>query len=362
MLTAALFGIAHAVVDAATVTAVLRTSHARSLSPEAGFAVVVGYDLFAFGSQVILGWLTDRYTTPKYAILVGLGLTLLSLGLYPMNAPLTVACAGIGNALFHLGAGATVLRGGLERAAPAGVFVAPGALGLAFGMAYGARPKPGPIWPLVVLVTIALVAVTFYRGLSVSKSPKFDRIAPAPCSWNGPAQLAIGLLLLSIVVRSLVGFSAARGYARTELLVLGIPLCAFFGKLLGGIVADRLGWLETSGAALLLSIPLIALAPAVPWLLCGLLLFQMTMPVTLTAVARLLPDRLATAFGWTCLALIVGALPTMFPAGSPLCTRSLLGVWIAVGVVSLYAGLRILGIPHRRFVVPIWSVKAEMKS
>jgi MFS transporter, FSR family, fosmidomycin resistance protein len=362
MLTAVLFGIAHAVVDASTVTAILRTSHVRPLSPEVGFAVVVGYDLIAFGSQVIFGWLTDRFTTPKVAALVGLGLTLLSLGLFPISAPLTVGCAGIGNALFHLGAGASVLRGGLERAAPAGLFVAPGALGLAFGMSYGARPQPGPVWPLVMLIMVALVAVSSYSGLGASKSPSLDRVSPTGHPRNRYAELAIGLLLLSIVVRSLVGMSAARGYARSELLAIGIPLCAFVGKLLGGMVADQLGWIETSVVALLLSIPLIALAPAVPWLLCGLLVFQMTMPVTLTAVARLLPDRLATAFGWTCLALIVGALPTMFAAGNPLCARWLLGVWIAVGAVSLYAGLRLLGIPQRRFVIPTLSVKAEMRS
>jgi Na+/H+ antiporter NhaD/arsenite permease-like protein len=40
-----------------------------------------------------------------------------------------------------------------------------------------------------------------------------------------------------------------------------------------------------------------------------MLLFQMTMPVTLTAVHRLLPKRPAFSFGLTCLALIIGAAP-----------------------------------------------------
>jgi FSR family fosmidomycin resistance protein-like MFS transporter len=151
------------------------------------------------------------------------------------------------------------------------------------------------------------------------------------------------------MVRSLVGMSAARGYARSELLLLGIPGAAFLGKSLGGFIADRLGWIEASVLALLASIPLIASAPPTLWLLLGLFLFQMTMPVTLTAVARLLPRQLATAFGWTCLALIIGALPTMMPFGNPLCERRLLSLWIVIGTVCVFFGLRLLGVQRRHF-------------
>jgi FSR family fosmidomycin resistance protein-like MFS transporter len=122
-----------------------------------------------------------------------------------------------------------------------------------------------------------------------------------------------------------------------------------------------LGWIETSIAALLLSLAPIALHASTAWLLIGLFTFQLTMPVTLTAVARLLPDRLATAFGWTCLALLIGALPTMFPFGSVLCARPLLGIWIAIGTVSVYAGLRLLGI-ELRLLAPSIHLNMEMKS
>jgi len=154
----------------------------------------------------------------------------------------------------------------------------------------------------------------------------------------------VALLLVSVTVRSLVGLSAARGYSRTELLIIGLPVAAFLGKSVGGFLADRLGWLETSVAALLISIPFISLSPPALWLLFGLFLFQMTMPVTLTAVAQLMPNHLATALGWTCLALIIGALPTMFPFGNPLCVRSLLAVWIVFGTACLALGLHLLGV------------------
>ncbi len=140
-----------------------------------------------------------------------------------------------------------MLRGNLERAAPSGVFVAPGALGLAFGIAYGALPVRGPTWPLLALVAFALVAALRYRDVEIHSSDK-RRIKPAARfdAW------AIGLLLVSIAVRSLVGMSAAKGYPRTDLLVIGLPVSAFLGKCMGGYLADCLGWTETSVGALLL--------------------------------------------------------------------------------------------------------------
>jgi MFS transporter, FSR family, fosmidomycin resistance protein len=338
-------GGAHAIVDASTVTAIFRSTHLSQVAPEAAWGIVLAYDVIAFGSQALLGWCTDRFASPRLATLSGLVLTTLAVVSCSSSLIATLACAGIGNALFHLGAGANVLRGGLESSAPAGVFVAPGAIGLAFGIYYGSRL--GPVWPLLALALVALAGLSCCRFNAAPHDipPKETVAFRAPRSAN----LAMVLLLASIMVRSLVGMSAAKGYPRSELLLLGIPGAAFLGKSLGGFIADRLGWLETSVAALLISIPLIASAPPALALLLGLFFFQMTMPVTLTAVARLLPQRLATAFGWTCLALIAGALPTMLPFGKPLCVRWLLSWWILGGTVCVFFGLRLSGVQRRLF-------------
>jgi len=156
------------------------------------------------------------------------------------------------------------------------------------------------------------------------------------------------LLLVSIAVRSLVGLTAARGYQRSDWLVVGIPVAGFLGKSLGGVVADRFGWIRTTVTVLLVSAPLVA----VPWshpviLLAGLLAFQMTMPVTLVTVARLMPNRLGTAFGWTCFALALGSLPAMFDWGGVLSARPMLFGWILVAAVAVFAGLTLAEVGDR---------------
>jgi FSR family fosmidomycin resistance protein-like MFS transporter len=148
------------------------------------------------------------------------------------------------------------------------------------------------------------------------------------------------LLLTSVAVRSLVGLSASRGYPRDTWLLLGLPLAAALGKGVGGFLADRWGWVRTTVTALLVAVPLVAVQYPHPLpLLAGLLVFQTTMPVTLVAVARLLPGRPGTAFGLPCLALAVGALPTMTAWGAGLCVRPVLGCWVLTATVATWAGL-----------------------
>lgn len=355
-------GVVHCLVDATTVTVVMRAANIHDFSPSNAFALVLAYDVIAFGSQVLLGALADRSQWRGIAARVGLAFCVLAALALQGQPLLATLCAGLGNALFHVGAGALVLSRGVTTSAASGLFVAPGALGLAFGITYGALPDMGPVWPLPLLVMLGLAATwRLTRGqANASQSPP----AAAQFKWDRRSRLfiaAFALLLVSVAIRSLVGFSAARGLPKSTALVIGIPLAAFLGKGLGGLLADRLGWLESSVFALLLSIPCLAIGfRQVPLLLLGLCLFQMTMPVTLTAAARLMPHRLGTAFGWTCLALIVGALPTMFRGTAFLCTRPLLAVWIIVACAAVGGALTIMGVPSWLRPKPLLSSRGTL--
>ncbi|MBN1609836.1 MAG: hypothetical protein JW940_24600 [Polyangiaceae bacterium] len=357
---ALVFGLVHALVDATTVSVVLRSTRTTEVTRQLAFVLVVGYDWIAFATQPLWGYLMDRWATPRSARAIGLGLCLASVpacGLAPLAA---MVLAGLGNAVFHLGAGAAVLRLGLSRTLPSALYVAPGALGLGFGVIYGKDVTLGPVWPLAVVLalgTVLAVAVSDPPPVSAASAarsgPPETKTAratpgPTPSVHERVGRWALVLLLVSIVVRSLVGMSASRGYPKGAWLIFGLPVAAFLGKAIGGFVADRWGWLETSVVALLFCAPFIGVPHEHPaLLLAGLVAFQMTMPVTLVAVARLMPTRLGTAFGWTCLALVVGSAPPMFAWGRPLCDRSALLVWIGIGVTAVYFGLRFAAIGRR---------------
>jgi MFS transporter, FSR family, fosmidomycin resistance protein len=152
--------------------------------------------------------------------------------------------------------------------------------------------------------------------------------------------------MLSIAIRSTVGMGDSWQLPKSTTLLIGIPVAAFAGKALGGWLSDRLGWIAVSVVALLASAPLIAWGGAHLYvLLAGLLLFQMTMPVTLAATARAVPGKPATAFGLTTLALVAGALPTFFPWGKAWYGNTLFVILIGLSASAVYTALRLLGRP-----------------
>jgi FSR family fosmidomycin resistance protein-like MFS transporter len=333
----AIYGVIHALVDAACVAAVVRASHRSDVGDLGAFWTVAGYDLLAFGLQFPLGLLVDRLRLARFSMILGTAMAAVVLAPGPLAPLATLVVAGLGNALFHLGAGGLVLRSSGGRAAPAGVFVAPGALGLGLGLWMG-RTGRGSTFPIYVALAFAVIAlVTLDKPVAVGeRAPNHAGTQPAVLPWL----MLLLLLLVSVAVRSFVGFGACFQCPGGLAVVIGLPAAGFLGKLVGGMAADRLGWLRASTGALLLSLPLIAFSGGSLWLaLPGVLIFQSTMAVTLVAVYGLMPRWPATAFGLPCLALIAGAFPTFVPAG-----RQLFGRWTFVLLIAFSAAVLALAL------------------
>lgn len=149
---ALLLGLGHALVDAAGGFLI----HADM--PAAGgpgqpevVRLVLLYNLIAFASQAPLGYLADRLGAHRGAAMLGLLAGMIALIVGPRLVMVQIVAAGLGNALFHVGAGALVLMVSGVRAAEAGVFVGPGAMGLYGGGMLG-RLGLSARWILVALL------------------------------------------------------------------------------------------------------------------------------------------------------------------------------------------------------------------
>jgi MFS transporter, FSR family, fosmidomycin resistance protein len=308
---AAWLGGAHLVVDAVCVTTVLRAAPASDSLVASALWFVLAYDVLAFAGQVPLGWFVDRFDLRRGAAVLGILLAAAGLVVGSAAGSLVVLLAGLGNALFHLGAGAMVLAGGKDKAAPAGVFVAPGALGLGIGLLLGRRFVTAAAWPWFFALAAAVVVV---MRVSTRSTPTGEVPRSAPPLQPSALVAIASLLCVSVAVRSLVGAVGCDACDKTLFLAIAVPCAGCAGKLVGGFLADRFGWIDLSMVALVAAAPLLAFSGGDLWLaLPGLFLFQMTMPVTLVAVYRLMPRRPALAFGLPCLALIAGALPAYLP-------------------------------------------------
>jgi len=330
------YGLMHAAIDASCVMALFSTIFVHQLTPFNAFYLIVGYDVLAFAGQAFLGLMVDKLRFSRGAVLAGIALSAASLLTLKVEPYTSVVFAGVGNALFHLGAGSLSLFVQPGRATPPGIFVAPGALGLGLGIWLG-KGQTLLTWPLLLALLAAFVVALFYDNPSIPAVRK-----PKPLAVQWPF-LAFGLLLFSITIRSLVGMGGSYACPKATIISFGLVSAAFAGKALGGILADRLGWIETSVGALLLSAPLIAFGHDNSLLIIsGMFFFQMTMPVTLVAVASILPGRPAFAFGMTCLALVLGAVPTFYRAVKNFYSPALFLMLIVLAAVAVYFGLRLL--------------------
>ena len=109
------------------------------------------------------------------------------------------------------------------------------------------------------------------------------------------------------------------------------------GKAAGGYLADRFGFRRTAVLSLALSAALLPLAPEHPLLgTAAIFLFNMTMPLTLWASARLLPSARGFAFGLLTFGLFLGFLPAVF--GGSL-SAPMAAVWALVSLALLLPGL-----------------------
>ena len=116
-------GLIHALVDA-TCAAILYAEVAMDRLPyETLVVLVLLYNSLAFGSQWLVGILSDLKGAYRSTAVVGTLLIAAAAVAEPLNPWTGAALAGIGNACFHVGAGAAVLRQSYGRAPPRPAFL-----------------------------------------------------------------------------------------------------------------------------------------------------------------------------------------------------------------------------------------------
>jgi FSR family fosmidomycin resistance protein-like MFS transporter len=330
----------HALVDAACAVLLWTAYGDGRLSASAAWSAFFAYNLLAFAVQPLIGLALDGLRLGRGAAAGGALLTAAALpvALVPGAIWAAVVIAGLGNAVFHVGGGVVSLRAAPGRAAPVGVFVAPGAAGLAIGILAGRAGAPA--WPWVATLAALAVAVALLPTptLDAAAGERTHREIPA---WLAAAGMGVVALLLVVVgVRSLVGFSLVMPWKSDVTLLAALTAGVVAGKAAGGLLADRFGWRRIAVTALIASLPLLALGASSPAAgIAGVLLFNMTMPVTLAAVAAVLPrGHQGFAFGLTCLALFCGSVPALL--GLPLrATPALLAALILPAAATLWFAL-----------------------
>jgi MFS transporter, FSR family, fosmidomycin resistance protein len=349
----ATYGLAHAAVDATCATLLMAAAASgRIPAGQVVFAFLL-YNVVAFALQPAFGMLVDRWRVARPVAVLGGLLTAagLPLSLLPGMALAGVVVAGLGNAIFHVGGGAISLRVAPGRASAPGVFVAPGAAGLAAGALLG---KVGLLlWAPVAVLFALTLAMALLPIAPSAEQPVGTRARPATSVGAG-IEVAVLLVLVVVGMRAFTGFAIPLPWKAQLPLLAALTAAVVLGKAIGGVLADRFGRARIGVGALAFSAPLLMLATQSPIAgVLGMFTFNITMPVTLVAVADVLPEHPGFAFGTASLAIVLGAFPVL--VGWSFKLDAWLPVAVAVWGSAIALGLALHWLEHGMFTPRVAS-------
>ena len=315
------FTILHPLIDACSVTVLV----VGGMS----WQRVLAYNALAFALQFPLGVALDaRPRLVKGAFVASLAMTLAGVGLcacgaaedgaagvraLPLgSAALVLAC--VGNALFHLSAGKSVLDVHEGRGGPIGLFISTGALGLFAGMKLaGGYGRWCCLGFGAVLAVTGAAAVWRWCGRAETR-PSRDALPCLSSSVSRP-HLSFVLILVALFVlvawRSWAGLLAG-GMTNAAGLCFALAGAAvtWAGKVAGGYFGDRFGrWIVTA-VSVVGSLSLCFLCrpeQAVAWLVL-LFVAQLATGPVLSLMHDKSGGASGTAFGLNCLGLFTGSL------------------------------------------------------
>jgi FSR family fosmidomycin resistance protein-like MFS transporter len=264
---------------------------------------VLVYNFAAFALQFPIGALLDAYGISSGA--AAASFFIFAGALVLRNVPYAAAAAaGIGNSLFHTGAGRDLLVRDREHCALLGIFISPGAVGIFAGTLAGAAGVL-PLWILALLAAAGAFFAWYVRKLP-------DRVSGQLPERNGKgnptgtAILPLLCLLAVVILRSYMGahqeFAWKTAFSDSVCVLAALVL----GKAFGGVFADRIGKLRFSCLSLAAAAVFFLFSGISVFALAAVFLFNMTMPVTMRGAAEWLPGREGTSFGFLSFGLFIG--------------------------------------------------------
>lgn len=308
------------------------------LDPSVAVMNILLYNMLAFALQMPFGVLVDmmpgrrKYDKEKHcmhAAILGVVFTIAGSFLSPI-------LLGIGNALFHVGGGAAAVHDDKwknKKGLGLGIFIAPGALGLFLGKNLYNTEDADILFLafriLAIFLCLGLFYIWYYHDEERKVQTKLRIFEPIHLKKDSPDKkkkpvfvqekysgkqvvLACTLCMLVVMIRSYVGLSVS--YSWNEGFVVGLVGVLFvcFGKVFGGFLGSKVGFFWTSILSLAGAAICFLFCDQMNMGLSAQLLFNMTMPITLSIMSRHLPGKEAFSFGMLSFGLFLGFLPVFF--------------------------------------------------
>lgn len=334
-----IYSIIHFIVDLSCAILIANLVSQKILNSTNIIYATLIYNFFAFAMQLPIGILADKIN--KNAIISSIGCILVASAFLIRNAEI-IAClvAGLGNAMFHIGGGIDVLNVSNKKATLSGIFVSTGAMGIFLGRKASHINFIEILVIILVIILVLILSATILIWLYYSIKDKVinEKVIIPKITIN--KKIAIYSLIITVCIRSYVGLILAFDWKSNQNLAFISIFAVVFGKMLGGIIGDKIGFRKISIISLLVSAIcfIFAFNNSVLGIL-AILFFNMTMPITLTALSNMLFNNKGMAFGLLTLALFIGAFPVIIGITKIFFNTIALFVITIISLIILYEGI-----------------------
>lgn len=298
------------------------------------------YDAIAFAPQSIIGYISDKYPKINFGII---GIILLIIGLFTFKLNLLpglyteLIILSLGNAFIHVAGAEVTLRSSNGKLSHSAIFVSGGSFGVITGKLLGNANYSYLIISLLGLTMIPFVLLAEYYRKETNNLPcknfnyHNDKMNPI---------ILIILTVLIVIVRGYMGYGIPTSWNKTMLQSILLYSFMGIGKAMGGILSDAIGIKKTAIISIVGALPFLLFGDNIMIIsLIGVMLFSMTMSITLALLVSVLKNTPGLAFGLTTIGLFLGTVPIFFVKFS---TRINSLIIIILTIVCLIIMLKLL--------------------
>lgn len=273
--------------------------------------IALFYDFFAFVPQGLFGYLKDIGIKINFTIL-GLILSTISLILFylKLDPIIVILVIAIGNALIHVEGAEETLKSSSGKMTPSALFVSGGSFGLITGKLLSTYKVP-IIYIIIInlLMIIPIIISTKYKKLINEKNIEKYNFA----NKNMNKKIIILLAVIVVIVRAFMGYGIPISWNKTVIQTILLFVFMGIGKAMGGILIDKIGIRKTSFISTLGALPLLIFGNNLMIVsLFGIMMFSMTMAITLGLIVSVIKKYPTVGFGFTTIGLFLGTLPIFF--------------------------------------------------
>ena len=269
------------------------------------------YDFIAFVPQGLLGYLRDKGLKINFAT-IGLLLTTLSLLLFNFNINeiLVILILSIGNCMIHIQGAETTLRSSKGKISPSAIFVSGGSFGVITGKVLATYNIP--IYLIIIINLLMIIPIIICNKYShLINDKNLDKYNFSNKKIN--SKTIITLAVFVVIVRSFMGYGIPTTWNKTLIQAVYLYCAMGLGKAIGGLLIDSIGIKKTALISTIGALPFLLLGNNIMTIsLIGIMMFSMTMAITLGIIVSELKKYPGVAFGLTTLGLFLGALPIFF--------------------------------------------------